>query len=203
LGARGPLPEIATQLGVQGVLEGTVIQEGDRVRVTVQLLDAREDAHVWSERYDRDLGGMLALQSELAQAVAAEVRATVAPEEREALRAPRVDPRAYDAYVRGLELLRREETTLAAVRAFERAVELDPGFAQAYAQLATSRMLCAAEFLRRPEERAGMMAAAIDAANRALACSGGTSPARHAPSSAPSSSTRAPRGCSPPTTGTC
>jgi TolB-like protein/class 3 adenylate cyclase/tetratricopeptide (TPR) repeat protein len=169
--ARSPLPEIAEQLGVQGVIEGTVIHEGDRVRVTVQLLDAREDVHLWSDRYDRDLGGMLALQSELAQAVAAEVRAKLTPEEREALRAPQVDPRAYDAYVRGLELSGRVAggpTELDAIRALERAVELDPSFAQAYARLATSRMLVASQYLRPAEERAGMLPAAVQAANRAL-----------------------------------
>jgi tetratricopeptide (TPR) repeat protein len=150
------------------VLEGTVAREGDRVRVTVQLLDARDDAHLWSERYDRKMGGMLALQSEVAAAVASEVRAELTEDERAGLQAQQVDPGAYDAYVRGLELYTRRGDMLDAVAAFERAVSLDPAFAEAHALLAASRMQVAGQFLRPDAQREGQMPAAVAAARRAL-----------------------------------
>ena len=167
-GARQPLPQIAEQLGVQGVLEGTVIHEGGRVRVTVQLIDARDDAHVWADHYDRDLGGVLALQSEVAKAVATEVRAELTADARASLGPGQVDPRAYDAYVRGLELYAAQSNWLEIVAGFEQAVERDPNFALAYSWLATSRMRAASAFLLPVSERAGMMPAAVDAARRAL-----------------------------------
>ena len=167
--ANKSMSEIAEELQVDGVIEGTVIREGDRVRVTVQLIDARQDAHLWAERYDRNLAGMLALQGELARTIAQQVRIELTAEERATLTtSTSVAPRAYDAYVRGLELYGSVHSLLEAVREFERAVELDPDFAEAYAQLGSARLLVAAGFLRPPEERRGMMPAAVEAAARAL-----------------------------------
>jgi TolB-like protein/class 3 adenylate cyclase len=165
-----PLREIAKELDVDGIIEGTVMRDGDRVRITAQLIDGRSDSHLWSDSYDRELLDILALHREVARAVAEQVRVELDPEEQASLTAHRpVDPRAYDAYVRGLELgVSGGGTMLEAVAAFERAVELDPSFAQAYAWLATSRMILASQFLRPPDERAGMMPAAVDAASRAL-----------------------------------
>jgi TolB-like protein/class 3 adenylate cyclase len=138
------LPEIARELGVDGVVEGTVMRARDRVRITAQLIDARNDRHLWSDRYDRDLSDVLALQSEVARAVAEQVRIELTAEERAALTASRpVDPRAHDAYLRGLQLW--GPTTGVgtwgppAIEQFERAVELDPGFAEAWAALARTR----------------------------------------------------------------
>jgi TolB-like protein/class 3 adenylate cyclase len=138
------LPEIAKELNVDGVVEGTVMRAGDRVRITAQLIDARNDTHLWSNRYDRELSDVLALQSEVARAVAEQVRLELTSEEQAALTASRpVDPRAYDAYLRGLQL--RGPTSLVAawgppaVAQFEQAVALDPDFAEGYAALAVAR----------------------------------------------------------------
>ena len=105
-GARKPLPEIAQELDVDGVIEGTVMRAGDRVRITAQLIDARSDRHLWSDRYDHELSDVLALQSEVARAVAEQVRLELTPDEQAALTTSRpVDPRAYDAYLRGRQLM--------------------------------------------------------------------------------------------------
>ncbi|MEE9279252.1 MAG: winged helix-turn-helix domain-containing protein [Myxococcota bacterium] len=136
------LPEIARDLGVEGVIEGTVILEADRVRVTTQLIDARSDTHIWSGRYDRELEGVLALYADLARVVAEQIALELTPEEQTALTAPRpVNPPAYDAYLRGLQLkgpVNLGADWVSEARAqFERAVELDPDFAEAWAMLAS------------------------------------------------------------------
>jgi TolB-like protein/class 3 adenylate cyclase/tetratricopeptide (TPR) repeat protein len=140
------LPEIAAELAVAGVVEGTVLREGERIRVTAQLIDARSDTHVWNDTYDREMSGVLALQSDVAHAVAEAVGAVLTGEERVTPMArPHVDPRAYDAYLRGLEARGSGASALVGVWApraideFERAVELDPDFAEAYAALAFAR----------------------------------------------------------------
>ena len=144
-GARQPLPEIARALGVQGVVEGSVFRAGDRVRITLQLIDARDDSHVWAQSYERDLSNVLALQSEIARAVAEQIRIELTPEEQAALESSRsVDPRAYDAYLRGLQLRGQADLVMgwgpAAIKEFERAVELDPDLAEGYAALAQVRL---------------------------------------------------------------
>jgi TolB-like protein/class 3 adenylate cyclase len=145
-----PVREIAKELDVDGIIEGTVMREGDRVRITAQLIDARRDTHVWSDRYDRDLRDILALHSEVARAIAEQVRIELTREEELALAERRpVDPRAYDAYLRGLQL-RGPEVLLPAVWApkaieqFEQAVEIDPEFAEGWAWLARARFLLGA-----------------------------------------------------------
>ena len=146
------LPEVARELNVEGIIEGTVIRDGDRVRITVQLLDARSDRRLWSERYDRPLRDVIALHREVARAVAEQIRLELSPEERAALTTSRpVDPGAYDAYLRGLQL--SGPATLVgvwgerAIEQFERAVELGPGFAEAWVRLAEAyRLLGTAGF---------------------------------------------------------
>jgi class 3 adenylate cyclase/TolB-like protein/tetratricopeptide (TPR) repeat protein len=170
---RKPLPKIAQELNVDGIIEGTVTRADDRVRITAQLIDARNDQHLWSERYDRALTDVLALQSEIARAVAEQVRVELTPEEQAALAVSRsVDRRAYDAYLRGLEARGSGVSFVvtlwapAAIEHFERAVEIDPGFAEAWAALAFAReWLAANPFDAR--DRA-LYAKARDAAQRAL-----------------------------------
>jgi tetratricopeptide (TPR) repeat protein len=147
-GVRKPLREIAQELGVDGVVEGSVMRADDRVRITAQLIDARSDLHIWSDRYDRDVSDVLALQSDVARAIAERIRLELTPEEQAGLRAARpVDPRAYDAYLHGLQL--RGPASLVRVwgwpviERFERAVELDPEFAEAWAQLAAAHLTLA------------------------------------------------------------
>ena len=139
------LPEIARELNVDAVLEGSVLRAGDRVRITLQLIEGREDRHLWAESYERDLGDVLALQSEVARAVARGIEVALSPAERERIElavqpgsARRPDPEAYDAYLKGRYHFARpgEEGFKPAIRYYEEAIAKDPTFARAYAALA-------------------------------------------------------------------
>jgi TolB-like protein/class 3 adenylate cyclase len=140
-GTRRPLPEIARELNVDSVVEGTVSREGDRVRVTAQLIDARSDAHLWSERFDRDIRGVLALQSEVAQAIARGIHVTLSPEEMARLSQHRqVDPAAHEAYLKGRYFFSKYtiEDVRTAIGYFEQAIEGGPAYAPAHAWLSRS-----------------------------------------------------------------
>ena len=138
-GTLRPLPEIARELGVDAVVEGTVMRSGDRVRITAQLIDARSDTHLWAETYQRDMRDVLGLQNELARDIAEEVRINLTPAEqsRTAMAGP-LNPQAYDAYLRGRHLwLQRNSGAIAgAIDYFQQAVREDPSFALAYSGLA-------------------------------------------------------------------
>ncbi len=104
-GAHRPLREIAGELGVDGIIEGSVLRDGEQVRITAQLIDARSDHHLWSESYQRELRTVLAIQSEVARAVARQIELSLTPGEVARLVPPTpVDPRAQDAYFRGRQL---------------------------------------------------------------------------------------------------
>jgi len=136
---RLPSPEIAKLLDVDALIEGSVLRIGERVRITVQLIDARADSHLWAKSFDRDSRDILALQDELASDVAREVNVQLTPAERSRLTsARRVDPEAYDAYLAGRYFVYRvsDDNLQKAIRQFERAIDLDPEFAPAYAGLA-------------------------------------------------------------------
>jgi TolB-like protein/DNA-binding winged helix-turn-helix (wHTH) protein/Tfp pilus assembly protein PilF len=140
-GTRKSLPEIARELNVDAIVEGSVVRSGQRVRVTAQLLEARTDRHIWAETYDRDRGDVLKLQGEVAAAIAQQVRAQITPEQHEQMsRAGAVNPAAYDAYIQGRLYFTTEYTKPASLRKaqqlFEDAIQKDPGFALAYAGLA-------------------------------------------------------------------
>jgi TolB-like protein/Tfp pilus assembly protein PilF len=138
-GGRAAVPEIARTLGVDAIVEGAVTRSGDRVRITAQLIDARDDRHLWAQSYERDVRDVLALQSEVAFAIAEEIRVQVLPLEKVRLdRARRVDPDAYEEYLRGRFHWNRrtEESARKALECFERSIALDPGYAPAYAGLA-------------------------------------------------------------------
>jgi serine/threonine protein kinase len=137
------LRSIAESLGVANVVEGTVRRDGKRVRITIRLVDARIDKALWSERYDRDLTDIFAIQSEIAQAVASKLSARLSPEEKKRIEAkPTENLEAYDLYLRAKELLVRigvssligsVEKALGDVIGFlEQAVQLDPKFTLAY-----------------------------------------------------------------------
>ena len=140
-GTKKGLPEIARELNVDAVVEGSVIRSGQRVRVTAQLLQAPTDRHLWAETYDRDLGDVLKLQGEVADAIAQQVRAQLTPQQQAQLRlAHAVNPAAYDAYLKGRLYFTTEYTKPSSLKKaqqdFEESIQKDPNFALAYAGLA-------------------------------------------------------------------
>lgn len=137
-GSSRTAPEIARELNVDGVIEGSVLRTGDRVRITAQLINARSDVHLWSDSYERELKDVLALQSELAHSIANEVRAAISPEEEARLRPQVVRPEAYESYLLGRAQLEKWTTSGAseALRYFEHAIELDNRYALPYVGIA-------------------------------------------------------------------
>ena len=133
------LPEIARELGVDAIVEGSVLRAGDRVRITAQLVDVATDQYLWAESYERDLGDVLELQREVARAVAAGIQITLTPEEQASLGTiSAVDPTAYEAYLRGRYHwnMRTEEGIQKSLDYFQQAVAQDPDYASAYSGLA-------------------------------------------------------------------
>ncbi len=130
--------QVSRELGVRYVLEGSVRKAGNRVRITAQLVDASTGYHVWAERYDRDLKDVFALQDEVTQKIVGVLAVKLTVPEKDRLgRAPTRNLEAYDAVLRGLEYHRRttKEANAEARKMYARAVELDPGYAMAYAAL--------------------------------------------------------------------
>lgn len=138
------LPEIARELNVDGVVEGSVARSGQRVRITTQLVSASTDQHLWAETYERDLGDALKLQSDVAGAIAQQVRAKLTAEQQAQFWSARaVDPEAYDAYLKGSYYLYNSQITVPgplnqAKSYFEEAVRKDPEFSRAYSGLANA-----------------------------------------------------------------
>ena len=133
------LPQIARELNVDAVVEGTVLRSGERVRISAQLVQASTDTHLWAESYERDLRDVLQLQSEIARAVARGVETKLTPSEQEQLsRTATVDPEAYEAYLKGRYYWnkRSREAVKKGVEYFQRAIRKDPSYAPPYAALA-------------------------------------------------------------------
>ena len=108
------LPEIAKQLGVAHILEGSVQKKGDAVRVNVQLINAATDSHLWADTFDRKLTDIFSVESEVAKAIADQLRVTLTGQEEQAIDAkPTNSPEAYDAYLRGLAYTLKPGTTVA------------------------------------------------------------------------------------------
>ena len=131
---------IAQELGVAHILEGGVQRSGNQVRINVQLIDARTDEHLWAEIYDRELTAenLFVIQSEISKAIADALQATLSPEEQSKVDAmPTQSLEAYEAYLLGRQLWRerKADTNAASVAHFQRAIDLDPGFALAYVGL--------------------------------------------------------------------
>jgi TolB-like protein/Flp pilus assembly protein TadD len=136
------LPQIATQLGVANILEGSVQKAADQVRVNVQLINAQTDAHLWAETYDRKSTDIFGVESEIAKGIAESLEAKLTGREKQALAVkPTNNPEAYEAYLRGLAFAARwfsgysVEVLVKAAGFYERAVELDPNFALAWVRL--------------------------------------------------------------------
>jgi serine/threonine-protein kinase len=165
-GARKPLSEIARELKVDAIVEGSVLRSNNHVRINARLLRAANETQVWSESYERDLRDVLALQSEIASAIAREVRIKIAPEEGSRLASRReVDPDAYQAYLKGRVAFSRvtPESLMQAAEYFNQAIAKDPGFALAYAGLADTDIQLAGRFLP-PREVMPKAKAAIERA---------------------------------------
>ena len=159
------LPEIATELDVDGVIEGSVRRSGSRVRVTVRLIHAGTGRQLWSGSFERELGDMFSLQEEVAQAIADEISVTLSPEERSRLAsASQVHPEAYDHYLQGRFYLNQQTPELVrqAVEHFEAAIQLDASYARAHAGLAYAYGVYGDAFgmLSRDEVISGMKTAA-------------------------------------------
>jgi adenylate cyclase len=135
---RPPTPEIAKLLNVDAVVEGSVMRVGNKVRVTAQLIDARADKHLWAKSYERDSRDVLAMQDDIAKAIAHQVNVELTPDEQARLSsAPTVNPAAHDAYLKGRYFFSRpnDENLKKAIAQFQEAIRLDPGFAPAYSGL--------------------------------------------------------------------
>jgi serine/threonine-protein kinase len=130
---RRPAAEIASELGVEALIEGSVLRFGDRIRITAQLIDAATDSHLWSDSYDRDVRDILALQADVARAIAAEIEGLTPQETRTPVHR-RVNPEAYEAYLKGRHFWTRrtEDSMRKGLEAFSQAIDLDPTYPLAY-----------------------------------------------------------------------
>jgi adenylate cyclase len=139
-GTTKPVAQIGSELGVDSVLEGSVRRAGDQLRITVQLIDPRTDEHRWAQTYDRKLENVFAIQAEVAEQTARALRLELVGPERESIRkGPTANLAAYDLYLRGIHALHgadAHEALAESIKLFEEAIRNDPGFSQAYAQLA-------------------------------------------------------------------
>ena len=166
-GSTKPLRQIARELGVDGVIEGSVMHSGERVRITAQLVDGRTDQHVWAHDYESDARDVLAMQSDVAQAIAREVRAQITPGEQVRLaRARRIIPAAQEDYLKGRYFagIGTEEAIGRAIALYQQAIALDSTDARPWAGLSDAYALLRSIY-RPPHE---VMPAAIAAARRAV-----------------------------------
>jgi TolB-like protein/DNA-binding winged helix-turn-helix (wHTH) protein/Flp pilus assembly protein TadD len=143
-GARKPLPQIARELNVDTVVEGTVLRSGNQVRITAQLIDAPADKHLWAQSYEGDVRQTLTLQRQVARAIAEEIHIELTSHERDVLKSVKtVNPDAYEAYLKGRYFWnkRTADGMKKAIDYFDQAIEKDPNYAQAYAGLTDSYAL--------------------------------------------------------------
>jgi eukaryotic-like serine/threonine-protein kinase len=182
--AKPSMPEIASALNADALVEGSVLRDGDRVRITAQLIHGPTDRHLWADSYDGDLHDVLGLQRRVAEAIAREVRATVVPDDAAAARPKRpINVRAQDLYLRGryqfymfTSMSRRDTDLSDAIASYEHALEIDPTFAEAWAALAQARHWMAG----RDTNWASWFDASREAALRALAIDDGVAHAHGA-----------------------
>jgi TolB-like protein/class 3 adenylate cyclase/Tfp pilus assembly protein PilF len=168
------LREIAQQLGVANVVEGSVQRSGNRVRVNAQLIDARNDAHLWAQTYDRDLADVFAIQSEIAKAIADQLQAKLSPNEKKAIeQPPTTDLAAFDLYSRAKSLVLTagfsatgEPDLRKAIELLDEAVKRDPSFFDAYCQLAYAHEYLYAIWGDHTPARLALAEAAVQAATR-------------------------------------
>src|SRR6266513_329764 len=186
-GAKRNLRQIANELGVEHVVEGSVQRAANRVRISAQLIDAKTDAHLWQERYDRPLDNVFTIQSDIAHAIAVQLQAKLSPKEKAAIgERPTSDLAAYDLYLKSKELrynarfnpARREKALFQAVQLLEQAVARDPTFLLAHCQLASANDTIYFGNYDHTEARLALAESSIDAASRLQPDAGATHLAR-------------------------
>jgi TolB-like protein/Tfp pilus assembly protein PilF len=166
---RKPLPEIARRLNVDAVVEGTVLRNRNRVRITAQLIHARKEEHLWAESYERDLEDVLKLQAEVVRDIANQIQSALIVEQQKRQKfTNQIDPAAYECYLRGRFFWnkRNEEGLQRAKEYFEQAIEKEPAYALAYSGLADTYFYRGYTFGRMPPKDA--MPKARAAARKAL-----------------------------------
>ncbi len=166
------LREVGKTLGVAHILEGAVQRAGGRVRVSAQLIDARTDAHLWGESYDRDIADVFAIENELAEQIVAQLKSRLSPQEKAAIeQKPTSDLAAYDLYLRGRDLIDRAvfssgKELFEAIGLLQQAVKRDPSFALAYYQLAHADDQLYVRAIDHTAERLKLAEAAIESLRR-------------------------------------
>jgi serine/threonine-protein kinase len=165
---RPPTPDIAKALDVDAIVEGSVLRSGEKVRITAQLIDARADRHLWARSFERSARDVLALQAELASAIAGQIHAELTPAgESRLASAPPINPEAYDAYLKGRYFFNRpsDENLQKAIARFEEAIALEPAFAPAHSGLSDAYLWAGYNegFLTASEARPRAKAAALRA----------------------------------------
>jgi TolB-like protein/DNA-binding winged helix-turn-helix (wHTH) protein/Tfp pilus assembly protein PilF len=167
-GVHRPIPEIARELNVDAIVEGTVLRSGDQVRITAQLVDAAADKELWARSYQGDLHDILALQNNVAGTIAREIRITVTPHEQELLKSEHpLNPQAYENYLLGRYFWNKRDGggLQKALEHFRKAAEIDPTYAPAYAGLAETYVLGVGDAAHKEQ----YLAEGKTAAQRALA----------------------------------
>jgi TolB-like protein len=168
--SRKSLSEIAKELNVDAVVEGTVMRSGNRVRITAQLIRAPNDQHLWADQFERDMGDVLSLQADVARAIAAKIQLKLTPQQQARLSAGRqVNSEAYDYYLRGHHIFWQRwtrEGLNSAIRYYTLAIDRDPNYAPAYAALADCYTV--GMFMGRPFPPREAWAKASQAATKAL-----------------------------------
>ena len=159
-GSGRSLPDIAHQLGVDAIVEGSIVRSGERIRITAQLIDARTDRHLWAQSFEGSASDVLSLQDSVAQQIATQARLVLAAA---SPRAP-VDPAAHDAYLRGRYFFNKQDFAHS-IESFQQAVALDPGYASAQAGYASALDAATTYNIGLPEQ---LMPKAIAAAQRAI-----------------------------------
>ncbi len=164
-----PLPQIAKELHVDAIVEGSVLRSGDRVRITAEFIHAKDDHHIWAQSYERDQRDIFDVQNEVTSAIAESIQLKIAPATRQQLaESHRIDPQAHEDYLRGKHYWSKRNTGdfKTAIEYFQRAVERDPTYAEAYAGLANTYALMGGYA---DKAQAPFIEKAREAANRALA----------------------------------
>jgi serine/threonine protein kinase/predicted Zn-dependent protease len=154
-GVHKSLTKIAQELDVDAIVEGTVFSDGEKVRITTQLVRAFDDRHLWAEKYEYDLKNIFSLQTEVAQAIAAAVKVQLTDQEKSRMTAAQhVDPETYQLYLKGRYHWheRTEEGISNAIEYFKQAIEKDPDYAAAFAGLADCYVIQPAYYLALPDE---------------------------------------------------